>query len=106
MVAKRLMVLLGSRQRSARDRCGRLAAVSLCQPIVKRILTALYDTFMPVARHPGDGQPPPRGMVFQGIERRNEATPDMNICTDKAISSMPITRSSAVSTLSPSQRNR
>jgi len=38
MVAKRLMVLLGSRQRSARDRCGRLAAVSLCQPIVKRIL--------------------------------------------------------------------
>ena len=48
----------------------------------------------------------PLQLVPQGTECRKDATPDMNICTDKAISSMPITRSSAVSTLSPSQRNR
>lgn len=42
----------------------------------------------------------------QSFRCRNAATPAMNICTDSAISSMPITRSSAVSTLSPSQRNR
>lgn len=44
--------------------------------------------------------------LLQVAVRRNDATPAMNICTDKAISSIPITRSNAVSTLSPSQRNK
>ncbi len=53
-------------------------------------------------------QPRPAGAApsDHAAERRNDATPAMNICTDKAISNIPITRSSAVSTLSPSQRNR
>lgn len=48
----------------------------------------------------------PPEIAIQTARCRNDATPAMNICTDSAISNMPITRSSAVSTLSPSQRNR
>jgi hypothetical protein len=53
-----------------------------------------------------DGPVDGDGRTAQSFRCRNAATPAMNICTDSAISSMPITRSSAVSTLSPSQRNR
>jgi hypothetical protein len=46
---------------------------------------------------------------FEELRRQMQETRrhrPMNICTDSAISNMPITRSSAVSTLSPSQRKR
>src|SRR5690349_15935686 len=62
-------------------------------------LAGAHDGFLTV-RRANHAQREPRH-----TECRYATTPPRNICTESATSSMPIRRSRAVSTLSPSQRN-